>query len=378
MTCMTTIETDLLLSNLPGLAYRCEALPPWRMHYVSPGVRELCGYEAEDLLTDRITWEGIMHPGDGIQVDAEVARAVAEDRPFDLIYRIITASGALKWVHEKGEAVRQPEGEERALVGFIMDVTVPDVTESGSAQPLVMNRAALIESMAAELLYLSRQSAMATMASTLAHELTQPLASITFYAAALKRMATRGDGESSASEIVQALEENALRAGEIIRRIRESTQIGAPRLERFSCNSIVREAVGFSTIGCEGVEFELDLCEDEIEYADRVQIQQVLVNLIRNACQAMRGRKDRRVTIRSWTVADPRPMLQVSISDNGPGVPAQLLPAIFREGVSTKDSGMGLGLSISRTIIEAHGGRIWAENDGGATFSFEIPIDGKL
>ena len=373
---MPTLETDLLLSNLPGLAYRCEASPPWRMHYVSPGIRQLCGYEPEDILSDRVTWDSIMHPSDGPQVDEEIARAVAEGRPYDLIYRIITAAGAPKWVHEKGEAVRQPRDEERALVGFIMDVTVPDVTESGNSQTLVIDRAALLKSMEAEFLYLSRQSAMATMASTLAHELTQPLASITFYAAALRRTYARDGADPKHQDMLHSLEENALRAGAIIRGLRGSTRASALRLERFSCNDLVREAVGFSTLGCEGVEFELDLCEDQIEYADRVQIQQVLVNLIRNACQAIRGRPDPRVTIRSRSIAGPNRMLRVSIADNGPGVREDLLPTIFSEGVSTKETGMGLGLSISRTIIEDHGGRIWAENDSGARFSFEIPMRG--
>ena len=145
--------------------------------------------------------------------------------------------------------------------------------------------------------------------------------------------------------------------------------------ERFSCEQLIKEAIRFSSIGCEGVRIELDLVEHEVKAADRVQIQQVLVNLIRNACQAASGKPDARVTITCRPSPDNRGMLRVSVADNGPGIAPHILPNVFTRGVTTKEQGMGLGLPICKTIIEAHGGTIWATNtDEGACLSFELPI----
>jgi two-component system, LuxR family, sensor kinase FixL len=369
------VETDLLLENLPGLAYRCEVAPPWRMDYVSPGARQLCGYPAEDLLDGRVDWASIVHPQDLAPLEAELANAVAERRGFELVYRIVTAEGVVRWVHEKGQPVSSGQDGIAALVGFIMNITVEDLAGRTGPETLIVNRPALQRSAEAELQFLSHQSAMGTMAATLAHELNQPLSAITFFAAALRRAIPEAAAGPRTGEALSLLEANALRAAEIIRRLRDAVRAGAPRRERFACKQLVEEALAFTSIGCEQVRFDLDLGNGEVEGADRVQIQQVVVNLIRNACEAVSGRGDARVSIVSEPRPGPPPMVRVSVCDNGPGIPDDVLPRLFDTRLSTKPSGMGLGLSISRTIIEAHGGRIWAENGGeGACFRFEIPV----
>ncbi|WP_165356472.1 sensor histidine kinase [Sphingosinicella sp. BN140058] len=328
-------------------------------------LKRIFGLPDDDAPVATECFMGMIHPEDRSWFREAWIRAWRSAERSETEHRIVRTDGAVRHVHAWGQLLQQGDGEPAIMVG-----TVQDVTDRLVREKLIVDQAEQLRAMEAELLYLSRQSAMGTMASTLAHELNQPLTAITFYAAALKR----GEQDQRRRDMLGTLEENALRAGEIIRRLRLSVETGVAKKERFRCDELVNEAITFSTIGCEGVAFELDLAGEEIYGADRVQIQQVLVNLIRNACQAVKTRSDGKVRIATSKVpaAD---FIRICISDNGAGIPEALLPRVFDSGVSTKESGMGLGLSISRTIVEAHGGRIWAENGAeGARFLFDLPL----
>jgi two-component system, LuxR family, sensor kinase FixL len=311
-----------------------------------------------------------IHSDDRDRFVASLSTTGATGETADIEYRIIRPDGALRHVHGRGELVVMDDPDYPLLVG-----TVQDITERREAEALIIAQAARLRSIEAELLAVSRQRQEQKIAATLAHELNQPLTAMTFYAATLKRLDPPDHRGGARHELLQALEANALRAGDIVRRLRQTVHQRKRRQEAFTAEQLVMEAVKFATVGCEGVEIDLRLADVQITGADRVQVQQVLVNLIRNACQAVREREGPRITIVAEPLSGPVPMLRVSVADNGPGIAPDLLPLIFAEGVSTKDSGMGLGLSISRTIVEAHGGRIWAEADAnGALFSFEIPL----
>jgi two-component system, LuxR family, sensor kinase FixL len=313
-----------------------------------------------------------IHPEDRGRFLAVLSETATSGQKSEMEYRIVRPDGELRYIHGRGELVSVEDPDYPLQVG-----TVRDITERRKAEAMIMSQAALLRAKEAELLALSTREDKAKIAATLAHELNQPLTAMTFYAAALKQLDPPVEADDRRHELLRALEENALRAGDIVKRLRESVHHRHHRGERFTAEQLVSEAVRFATIGCEGVTFDLDVADAKIEGVDRVQIQQVLVNLIRNACQAGGDRSGARVAIRAERIAKPAPMLHVSVADNGPGVDPGLLPLVFEEGVTTKETGMGLGLSISRTIVEAHGGRMWAENLAqGARFTFEIPDGG--
>ena len=310
-----------------------------------------------------------VHPDDLPTFVATVRRSLATGAPCELEHRIRRKDGEIRQVHARGEVVQIDGYANPVLVG-----TVQDVTERHSSATLIQGQAARLRAMEAELLFHSRQSAMDTMASTMAHELNQPLAAIAFSAAVLQRAGPAKLADEQVREMIAIIKDNALRAGQIIQRLRDSVS-GRPKQDRFTCEQVIHEAIRFSSIGCEGVRLALDLGGYELEGADRVQIQQVLVNLIRNGCQSVAGGADGCVTITAQLSPDRPDMLRVTVEDNGPGISEEVLPHLFTSGVSTKVQGMGLGLSICRTIIESHGGSISARNlERGACFTFEIPL----
>jgi len=234
----------------------------------------------------------------------------------------------------------------------------------------------------AELARVLRLSTMGEMATGLAHELNQPLFAIINYTqGCLKRIES---GSGSPAELVKVLRQVTLqagRAGDIIRRLRNFVGKQESQLSTVDINDVVREAVQFLTPEARGprLTIDLDLAEGlpEIE-ADMIQIEQVLLNLLRNACEALREIEEwpRRILVR--TQLGDRGMIDVAIRDTGPGLSPAVSERLFQPFFTTKAEGMGLGLSISKSIIEAHGGRLWAtpNPDRGVTFRFSLPALG--
>jgi signal transduction histidine kinase len=336
-------------------------------------LKRIFEFPDDDSPVELETFLARVHPEDlpGLQATLSMLRRVGDRQEH--AYRIVLPGGEIRYLEAWGEMMRIAAYDHPVLVG-----TTQDATERWCAKKVIEEQAVALAGMQAELLYRSGQDAMGTMAATLAHELNQPLTSITFFAAAATRLIAAGRTDDLVP-LLSSLQENAVRAGDIIRRLRDSVASGRPKSDRFTCREVVEEAVRFSSIGCEGIRIVIDIADCPIEGADRVQIQQVLVNLIRNACQATNGRTDPLVTITSSLVSGPEPRLRLTIDDNGPGIDETILPHVFDGRMTTKRDGMGLGLSISRTIIEAHGGRLWAENTGtGARFAFEIPLQANV
>ena len=258
-------------------------------------------------------------------------------------------------------------GGQRIFTGFIRDLTQRRNTELR------------LQELQSELIHVSRLSAMGTMASTLAHELNQPLTAITNYLETTRDMLA--DRDLVDLDLVQtALDEAAnqsLRAGHIVRQLRDFVARGDVEQRGEPLNGLVREAANLGLLGAReaGVEVVMALCDDTaIVRADRVQIQQVIVNLVRNALQAMSASPTRVLTISTEPAAANPAWMQVNVSDTGAGISAAMNDRLFQAFASTKTDGMGLGLSICRTIIEAHDGRIWASDasGGGAAFHFTL------
>lgn len=218
-----------------------------------------------------------------------------------------------------------------------------------------------------ELIHTSRGDAMNIMASTLAHELNQPLTAITNFASAAKQLMTLGSIDEVRT-CHEGLIANALRAGDIIRGARNMLEQRPCSSISFCLNDAIEEAYDQFSEHCE-VSFDLE--RNLIVAGHKVQIQQVILNLMRNACEAAGGGSTPAVEVKARSNGST---VVTSVSDNGPGIAATPIESIFRTFSSTKVDGMGIGLAISETIVEAHGGRIWAENvaGGGASVHFEL------
>ena len=256
---------------------------------------------------------------------------------------------------------------ERIFTGFIRDISQRQATERR------------LKELQAELVHVSRVSAMGTMASTLAHEINQPLTAIANYLEATRDMI--GDAPSPLlAEIAEALElaaAQSLRAGTIVRRLRAFVEGGDTALRVEPLAALVEEAISLGLLGAHeaGITVTTDIRQGaDLVRVDRIQIQQVLVNLIRNAIQSMACAPDKRLTIA--TLADRDGWVRISVADTGAGIDPAIRERLFDAFSTTKSDGMGLGLSICRTIVEAHGGRIWVEPTcpAGTAFHFTIPL----
>jgi two-component system, LuxR family, sensor kinase FixL len=234
-----------------------------------------------------------------------------------------------------------------------------------------------LQELQSELIHISRLTAMGEMASTLAHELNQPLSAIVNYLKGSRRMLEANEDERSA-RVRDALDKAAdqgLRAGQIIRRLREFVARGETERRVESVKKLVEEASALALVGAKDrgirVQFQLDRSIDLV-LADRVQIQQVLLNLIRNAIDAMEESQRRELTISVGAAADD--MVAISVADSGCGIPADMMDRLFQPFVTSKRHGMGVGLSISRSIVEAHGGKIEVEQNPGCGTTFRMTL----
>ncbi|MCC6982339.1 MAG: PAS domain S-box protein [Bauldia sp.] len=257
-------------------------------------------------------------------------------------------------------------GGGRFFTGFIRDLTERQETE------------ARFQELQSELLHMSRLTAMGEMASALAHELNQPLSAIANYLRGSRRLLEAAPG--TPANVMDALAkagDQALRAGDIIRRLREFVSRGETERTTESVVKLVEEASALALLGSREqgilVRYRLDQKADLV-LADKVQIQQVLVNLLRNACDAMETAERKELIISSRRVEDD--MVEISVSDTGSGIDPAVAEKLFQPFITTKSQGMGVGLSISRNIIESHQGRIWTEPNpgGGAVFGFTLQL----
>jgi two-component system sensor kinase FixL len=217
---------------------------------------------------------------------------------------------------------------------------------------------------------------MGEMASALAHELNQPLSAIANYLKGSARLLGAADvPRDRVADALDKASEQALRAGQIIRRLRDFVARGETDRRVESLPKLVQEASALALVGAKEhgvrVRFRYERGVDLV-LADKVQVQQVVLNLIRNAIDAMETAQRRELTIAVRDGGDD--MAEVVVTDTGPGVADEMMPQLFQPFITTKAAGMGVGLSISRTIVEAHGGRIWAARGpaGGAEFHFTL------
>jgi two-component system sensor kinase FixL len=256
-------------------------------------------------------------------------------------------------------------GNQRFFTGFVRDLTEGQETE------------ARLQELQSELVHMSRLTSMGEMASTLAHELNQPLSAIANYLKGSRKLLESSSDQRVAMvrDAMDKAAEQALRAGEIIRRLRDFVARGESERRVESATKLIEEASALALVGAKDLGVRVRFAFDpdtDLVLADKVQIQQVLLNLIRNAIEAMDAAPSRELVIATRRAESD--MLAISVTDTGHGIAPEVRDQLFQPFVTTKRHGMGVGLSISRTIVESHGGQIRVEPNpaGGTVFSFTL------
>jgi two-component system sensor kinase FixL len=256
-------------------------------------------------------------------------------------------------------------GERRFFTGFVRDITERQETQQR------------LHDLQAELIHMSRFTALGEMASMLAHELNQPLTAVANYLNGGRRLLESGQIDSLpiVREALDRAGEQALRAGQIIRRLREFVSRGESERRVEDLVKLIEEASALALVGAKEagvrVSFEFD-ARVAFVLADKIQIQQVLHNLMRNAVEAMQETSRRELTVSTHQL--DKETVQVFVSDTGLGIAPEIAEQLFQPFVTTKRHGMGVGLSISRTIVESHGGRLWAEPNPGGGSVFRLTL----
>lgn len=333
----------------------------------SKAAEALFGYSEDEVIGENVKM--LMPPADKARHDGYIRRYL------DTGEKRIIGRGRVVFAARKdgstfpmelsiGEA--GGDGTQRIFTGFIRDLTERHRTEER------------LEDLQSELIHVSRVSAMGTMASTLAHELNQPIAAIANYVEAVRDQLEHPVAEDfpMMREALDDAAKDALRAGHIVRRLRDFVARGEVERSVEPLPALINDASVLGLMGARerGIEtrFDLDPYASPV-FVDRVQIQQVLINLVRNACEAMEGCLRRELTVTSRP--EGKDFVRVTVADTGSGIPAHIESQLFTAFVSSKQEGMGLGLSICRTIVEANEGRIWMERreGGGTNFHFTLP-----
>jgi signal transduction histidine kinase len=259
-------------------------------------------------------------------------------------------------------AVRDPSSN---IVGLFCEGH--DITRQKKAEAAVVT-------LKTKVAHTSRVNAMGTMATTMAHELNQPLTAIRNFATGTLRLLDRPDADMGViRQAMLSIQESGERAAAIIRTLRDLTDRRVRAHAEFQLKPAVAEALNLVRNACSvDTNLLVDIDRDVTLNADRVQIQQVIINLVRNGCDAVAGMPKQEISVAAEATASD---VIISVRDNGSGVAADSAQDIFTWMDSSKESGMGLGLSICRTIVESHGGRIWLENssEAGSEFRFSIP-----
>jgi PAS domain S-box-containing protein len=308
-----------------------------------------------------------IHPDDRTKWQGAIDRAIAERSHYEVEFRILLPDGSVKYIHTVGHPVLNPSGD---LVEFAGSST--DITERKRAEESLRQAQA-------DLAHINRMTTMGELTASLAHEVNQPIAAASTNANTCLRWLTSDtpnieEARAAAMRIVN----DAKRAGEIVSRIRQLFKKGTSQRQLVDVNEIIREMIillrGETTRY--NVLIGTDLAADLPQIlADRVQLQQVLMNLMINGIEAMKDANGtRELAIRSQRLQNEE--VVVSVSDSGVGLPPQLTEQIFNAFFTTKPHGTGMGLRISRSIIESHDGRLWAADNSprGASFVFTLPI----
>jgi PAS domain S-box-containing protein len=337
----------------------------WLMTYVGRQAVNLLGYPLEDWYEGQF-WADHIHPEDREEAVAFCLDHIGRATDFEFEYRMLAADGRTVWVHDIVHVVAE-NGAPRTLQGFLIDVTARRRAEEET------------RTLRDQLVRVGRVTLMGELAASIAHEVNQPLCAVVSNAQAVQRMLAAGTFDpAEVREALQDITGDGQRASAVIARIRRSLQQGPPERSPLDVNDLVREV--FVLIRREmarrGAAVRLELSKRlPLVLGDRVQLQQVVLNLIGNGADALdHVAPDRRQPVIIST-ADGPSGVTVGVKDFGAGIDPADVNRVFDTFFTTKPGGMGMGLAICKSIIQAHGGRIWARpNEGpGATIALVLP-----
>jgi predicted ATPase/signal transduction histidine kinase len=325
---------------------------------------QIMGYDRGTKPTLELVFQRI-HPEDIVVVQEALDRATLNGTDLDFEHRLLLPDGAVKCVYILAHAVKD-ESRNIEYVGAIMDITARKQAEDA------------LRKSQGELAHIARVMTMGELVASIAHEVNQPLASVVNSAGACLRWLDAQKLEEARRSASRAMAEGH-RASEIIGRIRALAKKTPPQKDWLDVNETIHEVIALarSEIQRNGVALETQLSEHvPVVLADRIQLQQVLLNLIMNAIEAMRGVSAGPRVLEVSSERGAATEVVIAVRDAGPGFDPQSLDRLFDAFYTTKPEGMGLGLAISRRIIEAHGGRLWAtaHTPHGAVVQFTVPI----
>lgn len=361
-------ESELRLAQeLANLGNYVMHVPGDESDYFSPQLLHILGLRDGVRVGPREFLEHWVHPADREQVSAALAQMMSGTAAIDLEYRVVLADGRLRHLHHIGQSVHDGDGRVVKFVGTIHDVTDRRHAEDEARQ------------LQERLTHFARLSTMGEMAAGLAHEINQPLSAIATYAQACQRLLKAP--ATDIVDIIGALEQidaQALRAGEVIRRLRMFVRNREVKREPVDCGRLLEDLRTLAETDARLHNIRLSI-ETEASlppvYADPIQLQQVLLNLLRNAIDAMADApEDRReIVLRTRRSADRE--IEVMVADHGSGLAPGASDHLYNPFFTTKAGGTGLGLAISRSIVRAHGGRLWhtPNDDCGTRFHFTLP-----
>jgi PAS domain S-box-containing protein len=320
-----------------------------RTMVANPALQRMLGYTAAELLTLSLT--NLTHDDDILVSRASMAELIEGTRQhYDMQKRYRRKDGSVIWVNASGSVVPSSDRIQRFLVEIIENITDRKLAEDSLRKAQV------------ELAHVTRLTTMGELAASIAHEVNQPIAAVTTNGnAALRWLAAQTPNLDEAREAVQRIIRDGHRAGDVIRRVRALLKKTGPQKTWLDINDVIHEVLtlAHSEVHRHGVSLRTELAVDlPPVLGDRIQLQQVILNLVMNGMEAMSSVADRsrELLIRSGT-HEPQSIF-VAVRDSGIGLDPQALERIFDAFFTTKPGGMGMGLSISRTIIEAHGGRL--------------------
>jgi len=333
---------------------------------VSPHWQELTGQNEDEA--SNFGWVKVLHPKDQERSKGLWKQAMTEKRMYENEFQVRTRDRSYRHFHVQAVPIIAPDGAVHEWIGTAVDITQERET------------ALTVQRQRDELAHVARITTMGELAASLAHELNQPLTAILSNAQAAQRfLAADPTNVGEVRAILRDIVEDDNRAGEVIRRVRELVRKGDLEIVALDLETIVRDVVMLihsdAILHKVNILLQMDPGAPKV-HGDKVQLQQVILNLLLNAFQAMKDCPvtERQVTVR--TELDSH-MAIVAVHDRGEGLKDDQLEKIFQPFYTTKDNGLGLGLAISRSIVEAHGGRLWAQKnpDRGATIYFTVPLE---